>query len=454
MDLRRCARIFWLVNFYGLTPLIASAELYPGQSPAKGYIEFSNGARGVVTGYGSNHFNVEYWLDGMKRNAYYDRAGNAYSTLADIADNPSNYKHLNPSKLMGVVRVLGALGSTTSSALAVLLTPSDLASGEMCGTLSGRAADVCNSTGIEGCESQAIQTSSSTWGLRGMLCLARTYNLAANPLSADTTFFLWASEKNWDGLAVQNSSGNTVLDLADYPNRDYEKKHVIYAHEVHWSHFDDMPPVWSQCMQADPSTCVIAEPVHPDVIEEASEIIPPVPAADQTLPIDDQPEITVMPDIWEPFEMPPGVDPARPAPDMNPGGDPSTLPALPGTIAQPQPWPHGTEVVGGDPATDGDQRIEVTFPDSMDVRVTNFPDVPSVPVEPAELPERVLDLAMPSLESDWVGASCPAPESIQFYEAELPLDWQPACDLAVRISGFLVMLSLLAGLRLAWGAIS
>ena len=120
----------------------------------------------------------------------------------------------------------------------------------------------------------------------------------------------------------------------------------------------------------------------------------------------------------------------------------------------------GTGGDGSDPASGGGT-VTVEFPEAISIdnligmspeEIGNAPDIEQ---QEFRLDELMGGGNLMGFEAGWLpDDECPPPYQFDLFGTTIPISVEPACNLAIRISGFIMALSLLSGLRLAWGALS
>lgn len=441
MDLRRIGSLCLLLALHGLaTP--ASAQLWAGQSSALGYLPLSNGTMSVISGTVNGGFTAEIsGPNGPERMNFKSGAG-WYPENAPVPANSSTAPKLkiNSRKFWKAAAMYGAAFAGPLLDIAeLILADASLGNGETCANM-GAAQAACIETGTEAC---TLLENNGRYFISTGTCFSQ-HNAFQFPPPDNAPF--WSI---WTTSQPGYTSEITGIPLEYYPEYQGKPYVKMYAHP-----FPDPanpPPSKTECITGSTYSCP-----DPDIAEEDQE-----PAIEKILPPSDLPaEWQVpepkrpLPDIFEPVPLPPEWT-NRPPAEMNPNGLPE-----PDYFAKPEKIPtkrpNWKPVVSPSTNPDPSQtpvEVTVNIPDEMKVEVQNWPSlVPgSIDSEPP-IPES--EWTLPSL--DWGGGflpkACPAPLTASLYGGEIEIPFDPVCSLAIQISGVIIALSLMVGVRYAWSS--
>jgi hypothetical protein len=347
-------------------------------------------------------------------------------------------------------------------ALELILYPTATGPGsltERCAGIAGAPGqvDLCMATGVSQCRPQL--NASCQFGT----CWWRDTNCTTQQPTSQYDWLLWSKTNgNWDGAQSGSYDYATYPSIADgqFTNYGYGYRNS----EVDLALLQLEATLQAQCV-TDPNcfleTDTITDEQYGYLEDEFGWDIIEIPVLDPLADVhptqeeqDPQTQVSPIPNIWEPLPLPVEIPFDMTPQEMNPGGQPqetTTRPALQPAVID---WPAGVGT-GTPPTNPADPAlavdVTVNFPANQDVTVTNFPATDAFDnVAPIPLTDFVFDL---SIDPGWLPASCPGPQFVEVFNQTIAIPYDPFCLFATRIAPILIALSLLVGIRLAWGAI-
>ena len=430
--------------------LAASAQMWPGQTPALGWGQFDNGAYFAVTGQDDIGTIIEFF-DGNEAQISYLQ-GTAAPSIPGPASAPT-YTPPTPAN-----------GNSAPAAANSTGTPS----------ISGPQHD--------------------TWaGSVNVGSLARRFAILAAlwpDRAGDGT-----ADSLWDQCEFANYRGNWANPPCRYnttipqyyvpgENAPLEGGTNMLDPSYLYRHIDNYPDRSNPVLTA--TIWQSTQPVFPPNFDE-------LPYYDElteaerdglngTVDITDPSSIPdeVSPAIFEPVPLPEGV-PQLPADVMNPNGYPADgedIVANPVAWPSPTPWPSndpaeawpadhpapgaapspsavpsgGTNTgtnPGTDPASGGSTTVNVQFPDNMDVTVQNWPETTLAMLDDdgSEPDEQEVDIGGLTWESGWLPNSCPEPLTIEFFGASVSMPYDNICAVAQALGPIIIIMTLLGAAR-------
>jgi hypothetical protein len=442
MGLRGLLLCCGLAYFLSLTPS-HSQSLWPGAPAAQAWVQFSNGAWGIVTDMattldGVTDWEVEFWDDatGQSRRTW-------FSDLDGNNGNPrwqgSNGPRVQPSKWSRWAPWARAAGRGVGfgSSILAAVYPDELGDGSFDAHCQGNS--VCEQTGYPPCQniggcSPGAAAGSINW--TNVPCLRNN----TNTLMLD------------DGV---DGSGSTFCPMSYYPDEPPQPHFWTF---LTTSQMSQWPDLWDTL------------PLPDDLTPEQEELLNVGDAGtDRQLGVPGpwNPGGGTLPDVWENLPMPPGTE-GQSARQMNPGGyapngegivrDPSPTPSI---VEWPQigdggdAWPedHGAPVQ--EVAPDGsvitspageppDIELTVEFPDTMDVEVQNWPETPITEID-AELEIREIDFGSLTWAGGWLPDTCPDDLEMALFGDTIAMPYEPVCQVAAGIANVLIGLTLVTG---------
>ena len=413
--------------------------MWPGQTAPKGWIQLKNGAYVGVVASSGQALEVE-WYDGNNTRR---------TTVPKTAftANTNGVPKIKPSKFERFFPWFRSVAGLASMPLTLALTPTEMGDG----TVSDYCGDDvrCAETGWRTCEQYS--SFPSIW--INAPCVNRS--------SGSQDFYI--GFRSHDGSLAK-----------------YHPRHVYPDRSPNFSKSQELRP------KGDPTPDVHDFVLWDDdrpITKAAEDLLDPV-----TLHGPLTADSGVFADVYEPLEFPDGIPDTLSAEDMNPNGYPAdgvgvtvapvSFPPLvswpddadwpsdhdsPGETASPSTPVNetvspgtgtGTEPGEGtsDEGSSNPVNVSVTFPEKMDVTVTNHPQTDWLGSEP-ETETRVFEFDQFSAGPRWLGSECPEPKVISILVSTVEMDYAPICDFASGVRPVLLLLISLVGARIAWGAL-
>ena len=432
----------WIVGavfavFAGVAPV--HAQLWPGQSPAQGYVQFPNGAYGAVTASTSTSHIVQ-WFDGQNiRSTEFARA-----QMAPANDNIAPQKWA--SWVIG--RTLAGVGSV----LAAALMPDMIADGTVnsfcAATQSGSMVGVCQASGHVSCQSSQC---GGGWESAVSLPCVRLYEPDPDAPDDGSGYVTIGTVRN-----PASSNRQVLVPSCEGTVATFQNGHTFYEFNGALvsvpSHVPVTPPTPL------PSALSVAQiAATAGVISYGNDLLDPWLPGGQ-----------VAPDIWNAVSFPAELAAPLPASVMKPLGYPASgvgvtvhpqaVPAVtPWASPVPDAWPVDHPAVpaaypspGSVPSVNPDPNPDPNpNPDPggsnppvaglTDVRVTNF-GTPGW-IDAPELVEQERTLPNLSGGTRWLTPECPPPIQLDVMGfGAFPVSFELICD-PLSIFGWLLLAS-------------
>jgi hypothetical protein len=412
----------------------AAAQLWDGQSAARAWVQFDNGAWGAVIDEIGDDLVIEYWDGNQAQTTTYGR--------------PANTNHPLPSPGKWTRYAGWAAGLVANPLLAFILYPDQLGNGDISALCGG--GPNCLATGYRQCEFTYGGSCSGGWAHIAIPCQWE----GSSPAVAYFTY---------DVLGT--SAAGSYCDVADFPGGNPPSPFWRVEGINNW------PSIYDGLGLPDPLTTAQADALT-DPLNGAGMWAGTDPTYDHPL---DVPGFTVTPDIWEPIALPSELPQALPADVMNPNGFPANGVGVitdPVAVPTPTPWPGGVEwpqshpspapssspsvVPSGNPGTDpgtGQQPVDVTvnFPDRLDARIVDTDIVTQAGDGDSTLLEDTIDVGgILDFGTGWLPRTCPD-LSVSVVGQTIAFGSQDFCDFLSMFGFMLMALTAVGALRYGLG---